>query len=72
MNLDFERGRAAERNRLTAILLSPEARGQMAFAAHLACSTDMSSAEALAALRQRGGAVPWPEIARKLNKERGL
>lgn len=71
MSLDFERGRAAERNRFTAILSSPEAKHQMEFAAHLALNTDATPAAALAALRQGRPAGYSPEELTRLMNSRG-
>lgn len=73
MNLDFERGRAAERNRFNAILGAPEAKGQcLPLAVHLALSTDMSAADAVAALRAAQPKSYSPdELAARINGRTG-
>jgi hypothetical protein len=50
----FDRGRAAERARISAILGSEEADGNPALAAHLAFATDDAPEKALAALKAAG------------------
>ncbi|MBN9078525.1 MAG: hypothetical protein J0H84_20140 [Rhizobiales bacterium] len=53
----FDRGCAAERARISAILGSEEADGNQALAAHLAFATDDAPEKALAALKAAGPAV---------------
>lgn len=73
-NLKRESGAAStERDRLSAILTGPDAKGREELARHLAFETDMEPESAIAILRsapKANGAAPWEEVFAIVDRER--